>query len=110
LWAYEGIKLGGSDRLKGNAVEDTWTNRDLPVLEAVVRRLDEGAQHVWVRDIAEATGLEPVDVGHAFRALEGRFIDDMTPMPGSASANDWAVSSVTAEARYAVGQWQPPNP
>jgi hypothetical protein len=98
-----------ANRLKGSTVEDTWTNRDLPVLEAVVGRLDEGAQHIWVRDIAEATGLDPVDVGRAFRALEGRYIDDMTPMPGLVSANDWAVSSVTAEARYAVGQWPTPE-
>jgi hypothetical protein len=103
------IKLGGSDRLKGSAVEDTWTSRDLPVLEAVVRLLDEGARHVWVRDIAGATGLEPVDVGRAFRALEGPFIDDVVPMPGLVSPNDWAVSSVTAEARYAVGQWPTPE-
>ena len=62
-----------------------------------------------MRDIAQATGLDPLDVGRAFRALEGRYIDDIRPMPGLVSANDWAVSSVTAEARYAVGQWPTPE-
>ena len=39
-------------------MEDTWTNLDLPV-EAAVRLLDADGHWVSVRDIANATGIEP---------------------------------------------------
>lgn len=40
-------------------LEDTWWSRDLPVLDAAVE-LFEDEDFVEVRDLAEATGFEPL--------------------------------------------------
>ncbi len=58
-------------------MEDTWTNRDLPVLEAAVRLLDADGHWVSVRDIANATGIEPEDVARSLIALNPRYVGEM---------------------------------
>jgi hypothetical protein len=86
-------------------MEDTWTWRDLPVLDAVVSQLDEGAATGTMpelTDIAESTGLGDVDVAAALQALADGFLDLQTPM---GDISGWFVTGVTSEARRAVGQW-----
>jgi hypothetical protein len=88
-------------------VEDTWWSRDLPVLDAAVRLLEESFL-VRVAHIAELTGMDPTDVARALTALEGRYVGEVTkplgPGPGS-----WCIMKVTAAAREAVGQWPTPE-
>lgn len=85
-------------------MEDTWAARDLPVLDAVVSLLDEGAAtgaQPDGADIAAKTGLPLDDVGAALQALR-ELLELGTPGGGPAS---WFVSGVTGAARREVGQW-----
>jgi hypothetical protein len=59
-------------------MEDTWFSRDLPVLDATVRLLDEGNFAVSVASLAEATGLDVRAVDRALDALEGRYVVSTT--------------------------------
>ena len=70
-------------------MESTWEQRDLPVLDAIVRYFDEEDSAVIpdVATFAEITRMDPGQVGRAVRALMG----------------------VTDEARQAVGQWPSPE-
>ncbi len=86
-------------------VEDTWTDRDLPVLDAVVRLLDQGNFLVTVRDIAGETGLEPETVDRALEALEGPYVVEYEQFATGGDPSSWRVRKVTAAARQAVGQW-----
>ena len=53
----------------GCCVEVTWANRDFPVLEAIVRLLDQSDFSITVRDAARDTGLDPIVVDRAVTAL-----------------------------------------
>jgi hypothetical protein len=82
-------------------VEDTWTNRDLPVLDATVRLLDT-TYFPSLRAIADAAGLDIEATTRALEALNGPYVDlSMT----IGSSESWHVNGVTAEARREVGQW-----
>jgi hypothetical protein len=86
-------------------MDDTWAERDLPVLDAVVSLLDEGAAAgvmPEVTDIAARSGLGEAEVAAALQALKGKFLDLELTM-GSISA--WWVTGVTPDARRVVGQW-----
>ena len=88
-------------------MEDTWWSRDLPVLDAAVRLLEENF-FVRVAHIAELTGMGPADVARALTALEGRYVGEVTKPVGPGPAS-WCVMKVTAEGREAVGQWPTPE-
>jgi hypothetical protein len=53
-------------------MKDTWTNSDLPVLEAAEHLLDTSGLAPPINEIAAATRLAPEAVRVAIRALEGR--------------------------------------
>ena len=57
-------------------MESTWEQRDLPVLDAIVRYFDEddSAEIPDVETFAEITGMDPGQVGRAVRALSPRFV------------------------------------
>jgi hypothetical protein len=82
-------------------VEDTWANRDLPVLDATVRLL-ETSYFLRVSDIAAAAGMDIETTARALEALDGTYVDLSISMGGPESGN---VRAVRAEARRAVGQW-----
>jgi hypothetical protein len=86
-------------------MEDTWAWRDLPVLDAVVRQVDEvNKTGGWpdAADIAASTGLGALDVAAALDALESEYLDlERTADDPSA----WFVTRVTSGARRVVGQW-----
>jgi hypothetical protein len=86
-------------------VESTWESRDLPVLDAIVRLLDQGSFSVSVRDVASETGLAPETVDRAIAALEGPFVVEYEQFATDGDPNPWSVRQVTAAARQAVGQW-----
>lgn len=85
-------------------MESTWETRDLPVLEAVVRRFEETAQRVTASEIASETGLAAEGVQKAFRAL-------VAADPPYFAAHDIraghyvSVAAPTERARRTVGAW-----
>jgi hypothetical protein len=86
-------------------MEDTWTWRDLPVLDAAVSQLDEMSAEgliLELADIAEVTGLAVNDVIAAVEALEGEYLGLQRTMGDPAR---WRIWSVTSAARREVGQW-----
>lgn len=86
-------------------MEDTWFSRDLPVLDATVRLLDEGNFMVRVADLAEATGLDVRAVDRALDALEGRYVVKYNKQMTGGNPETWYVTKVTSSARQTVGQW-----
>ena len=80
-------------------MEDTWTKRDLPVLDAIVRLLEDKDDWPSRSDVAEVTGFDEGTVGRAVEALEGTYVR-------SHPERRWLIGEVTAEARRTVGQWQ----
>jgi hypothetical protein len=86
-------------------MEDIWTTRDLPVLEAAVRLLEEQGDRISVKDLADATGLDNEMVNKSLIALEGEYIDEVTKLDRFGSPHFLYVRHVTAAARRAVGQW-----
>jgi len=82
-------------------MEDTWTSRDLPVLDATVALL-ENRPLVDVTDIAARAGLTVAETGSALQAMEGAYVELAISMGGPES---WSVQGVTPAARRAVGQW-----
>jgi len=52
-------------------MEDTWTNRDLPVLRAVVEHYEETGRHMTrARDVEQRTGFDKATTQRALRALQ----------------------------------------
>ena len=90
-------------------MDDTWASRELPVLDAAVRLLDEGNYAVTVRDLAAETGLDPTGVDRALDALEGPYVVKYQKMMTGGDPNPWFITSVTSAARQAVGQWPTPE-
>jgi hypothetical protein len=86
-------------------MQDTWWSRDLPVLDAVVRLLDEGNFMVRVADIAGDTGLDTGTVDRAIDALTGQYVREYNKSMTGGIPDTWYVTEVTAAARRAVGQW-----
>jgi hypothetical protein len=89
-------------------MESTWEQRDLPVLDAIVRYFDEEDSAVIpdVATFAEITGKDPSQVGRAVRALSPRFIKTG---PGLGGLTEVPIMGVTDEARQVVGQWPTPE-
>ena len=89
-------------------MEDTWAKRDLPVLDAAVRLLEEDRFPVYGQDIAKATGIPPDEVVRALLALEGPYLGQITKPLGPGPGR-WHFTQVTAAARETVGQWPSPD-
>ncbi|MFF8406922.1 hypothetical protein ACF06P_35505 [Streptomyces sp. NPDC015684] len=90
-------------------MESTWSDRDLPVLDALVTYLDRaaGLEYPELRDIAEVTGLEVIEVGRAALALQSAGLIDLRMSSGGHGT--WHVPAVSGEARRLVGQWPTPE-
>jgi hypothetical protein len=91
-------------------MEDTWASRDLPVLDAVVRLLED-KHEVRLNDLVTAAGLEAGMIVRALNALEGPYIAKLVK-PWGASPDrpgNWLVHGITPAARQAVGQWPTPE-
>jgi hypothetical protein len=79
-------------------MQQTWMERDLPVLDAAVAMLQDSPM-VADAAITECTGFDLADVRHALEALDGTYVHLGRDMSG------FFVDAVTADARRAVGQW-----
>ncbi|MGO9159391.1 MAG: hypothetical protein ACLP7J_01565 [Streptosporangiaceae bacterium] len=88
-------------------MQDTWATRDLPVLEATVRLLEDSYM-VTVSDIAGVTDLEAADVARSLEALDPVYVDFRKTTTGG-DPTFWYVLKATPEARRAVGQWPTPD-
>jgi hypothetical protein len=84
-------------------VKDTWAERDLPVLDAIVTALEDEFR-VSAAQIGAATGIPDDDVVRAFYALQWEYTGEVQTSLGGRPAATY-VKGVTAEARRAVGQW-----
>jgi len=89
-------------------MKSTWEQRDLLVLDAIIRYFDERDSAVIpdVQTFAEITGMDPGLVGRAVRALSPRFITTGPAMGGTTRV---PIMGVTDEARQVVGQWPSPE-
>ncbi|GLP64355.1 hypothetical protein TUSST3_09750 [Streptomyces sp. TUS-ST3] len=86
-------------------MENTWASRDLPVLNAAVKYLDDaaGASFPELRDLAELAQLEVSDVSKAALALESDHLLELGKSSGGVGT--WYVKQVSGNARRLVGQW-----
>ena len=84
-------------------MEDTWWSRDLPVLDAAVKLLEDKAM-AEVGDIARSTGFDSEDVARALNAMQGVYIGKLQGM-----AYRRGFTEVTPAGRRAVGQWPTPE-
>jgi hypothetical protein len=87
-------------------MEETWSKRDLPVLDAIVRMrdakpLDPGPSY---GDLAQETGLPLDEITRAVASLEGSFVEVSKVMAGGFTGN-WRITQLSPSARQAVGQW-----
>jgi len=88
-------------------LQDTWAARDLPVLDATVRLLEESYM-VTVSDIAARTNLDLAEVARSLEALAPDYVDFRKTTTGG-DPRFWYVLKATPEARRAVGQWPTPD-
>lgn len=87
--------------------EDTWTNRDLPVLKAVVELYEETGRGPRVSDVARKVDFDEPTVQRALRALytEPFFEKGM----GSSQKQLIFVGKPTSAALRIAGQWPTPE-
>jgi hypothetical protein len=89
-------------------MEDTWTNRDLPVLRAAVEIYeDTGRAMIRASDIARAAGFDEDTTQRAIRALytEPYFGEGTASFGG----NMVGVGTPTSAALRVAGQWPTPE-
>jgi hypothetical protein len=87
-------------------VQSTWETREVPVLRAVVKLLDQPSSfQATVSQISKETGIDKADVDRAIEALEGEYIANYERFLTGGDPSTWAVRGITSKARRAVGQW-----
>jgi hypothetical protein len=90
-------------------VEDTWTSRDLPVLEVVVEGFTDPERFMMTfQEVVGACGLPEREVKAGLRDLwASSFVE--APRPPEELTYPLIVTGVTERARRAVGQWPTPD-
>lgn len=87
-------------------MDETWTRRDLPVLEAIVQLSErDGGGFLDPAAIAQESGLDESETQAALLALDGEVPACVTDMRRSASGHIFLVGAPTGHARRAVGAW-----
>lgn len=84
---------------------ETWTNRDLPVLRAIVDVYEETGEPMGPDAIEAATGFDAARVQGALRALdseEPRYISELERLM---TGDIIFIGAPTGHARRAVGAW-----
>jgi hypothetical protein len=87
-------------------MEESWTTRELRVLDAFVRRFEErggAATPIDGQQLADQLGMSPAEVTQAVVALGPTFVDAEILFGRDA----YLIRGVTDEARQALGQWRP---
>ena len=88
---------------------ETWTTRELPILQAILRRVDSGEDRPDLADIGADTGIPPLQLTAGVEAL----YNANPPYLDFESASGWGpdrygggyVSMVSERARREVGTW-----
>jgi hypothetical protein len=95
--------------VKSASVEDTWTRRDLPVLEVIVEGFTDPERYMMrIQEVVAACGLPEREVKAGRRDLwASSFIE--APRPPDEVTYPLIVTSVTERARRAVGHWPTPD-
>lgn len=90
---------------------DTWTTRDLPVLQAIVELSDGGLDVVENHHLADHTGLDGETVTRALFALANEQPPFFSYIDGSSLAGKdiFGVRDPTGHARRTVGTWPTPQ-
>jgi hypothetical protein len=87
-------------------MEETWSSRDLPVLDAVVQLLEESPGGLLLGEqVVKRTGMDPADVERAVWALNPDYVILGHQLAAEGGISTQVVDGVTAEARRIVGQW-----
>lgn len=85
---------------------ETWTSRELPVLQALVAKFDDlETDAVRVEQLPELTGLVDTDVKLALRSLASARPPYVEGFVVAELPYFLVISGVTERARRAVGQW-----
>jgi hypothetical protein len=89
----------------------TWTDRDLPVLKAIVELDDEGAYLFGPRELMKHTGLPYGTIRQALIALAGEQppFFDYTDGSDDESREIAAIKNISGHARRTVGTWPTPE-
>lgn len=88
-------------------MEDTWTNRDLPVLRAAVEIYDQSGQQASANELANVCGLDDDTVQSALRALYRQPYFEKGMANGAGDV--LVVGKPTRDALRAAGQWPSPE-
>ena len=85
-------------------MESTWESRDLPVLDAVVRFLEEefDGEYPRAQMFADRLGMDLQQVARAVMALAPTYL---VVAPSLGGPESLGIDGVTDEARRKVGQW-----
>lgn len=89
--------------------EDTWTNRDLPVLKAAVQIYENADRsNIRVSDIERAVGFDKDSIQRALRALYRQpFFEEEGSVEGQTGFA--YIGAPTGEALRVAGQWPTPD-
>ncbi len=91
-------------------MDDTWTERELPVLTALVEHFDDSDAAQWHRsDVVGATGLDADSVARALAALHGAQPPYVAGVSVEEASYPVVLTGVTERARRAVGAWPTPE-
>lgn len=91
-------------------MEETWTNRELPVLRYLVECFDDPDVHrVDLSEISAATGLDDEQVRRALRALSEASPDYIHGRKTAQTSYPVLLTGVTERARRDVGVWPTPD-
>lgn len=87
-------------------MHDTWSGRDLPVLDAMVELSERGLAAIFnLNEVAQLSNIPIIEVGKAARVLsEAGLIDLRMTMTGG-DPGPWHVTNVSAKARQLTGAW-----
>ena len=89
-------------------MEDKWTNRDLPVLRAIVEIYENtGAAIIRAFDVEQATGFDKETTQRALRALNTQ--PYFQPGIGSSGGEILSVGPPTGDALRLAGAWPSPE-
>ena len=88
-------------------LDETWTSRELPVLEYLVQRFeDPDVPDIQATEIVKSLDLPPAEVARSLRKLSEASPPYVEVIPPAAEVRDPdMVFNVTERARRAVGQW-----
>lgn len=92
-------------------MDETWTDRDFPMLEAIVKHFESSDTQLDESGIKGLKAIPETKVSAAFRALKGEdpplflYGSSMSRLGQESRPNRNIIVGVTGHARRAVGAW-----